>query len=394
MLTSYLYRIAKPCAICIFLLFTLPLTFGSAQGPAPMPSADVKLPEDPAAVLAVVGQSRILMGDVAAKVDAQIQKAMAGAKQQFPEEEIKAARVGLTRQALVQAIQTKMMKECFLLDQVGTQPAEKRVEAGLMMEQRARAMFFENQIEKLKETHETQDLTELDNILRSKGTSLAAQQREFTDAMLGHMYMMSQVEKDPKVTIAEIKQYYDAHQEDYAHDAQARWEQLSALYANHESREATQKVVGEMGREVYFGSGKFDVVAKKKSEEPFADEGGLHDWTSQGALASKPIDDQVFSIPLNKMSDFIFDDLGVHIIRVLERKGAGITPLREVQEDIREILKKEKIAKSQRKMLEQMRTRVPVWSLFHRDLPGAKPLPESLPESMTDARSATPKVLR
>mgnify|MGYP001797259686 FL=1 len=127
-----------------------------------------------------------------------------------------------------------------------------------------------------------------------------------------------------------------------------------------------------MGREAYFGVMK--AVAKEKSEEPFASDGGQHDWTTQGSLASKPIDEASFSIPLNKMSEIISDDSGMHIIRVLERKPAGVRPLAGVQDEIRDAIKKQKISESQKKMLEDLRERVPVWSIYPDDVPGAKPL--------------------
>ncbi len=132
-----------------------------------------------------------------------------------------------------------------------------------------------------------------------------------------------------------------------------------------------------MGREAYFG-GNMQAVARDKSEEPFAAKGGLHDWTPQGSLASDALDQQIFSIPLNQMSEIIDDGTGMHIIRVLERTPAGLVSLSEVQDDIRAKIRQEKILTSQAKVMEQMRERIPVWSLFPDDVPGAKPLPEKL----------------
>ena len=108
--------------------------------------------------------------------------------------------------------------------------------------------------------------------------------------------------------------------------------------------------------------GSMQAAARQSSQEPFASRGGLYEWTSKGALASDPIDQQVFSIPLNAMSEIIEDQDGYHIIRVLDRQDAGITPY-EVQDSIRGIIRKEKIA-SQRQVLDQMQSHIPVWSLF------------------------------
>ena len=345
---------------------------------------NVVLPEDPAAIIAYVGRSPILMGDVSGKVESQINEAISRSGGQFPAEQLQVARVNLTRNLLQQLIQTRMMREAFLLDQVGTESAEKRAEADSRLTSRARQMFFETEVPELRKQYKVEELTDLDAALREKGSSLALRQREFMDAMLGHLYIRSKVEREPTVTVAEINEYYELHTDDYQRPARARWEQLSVRFDKFPDQKAAHAAIWEMGREAYFG-GSMQAVARQSSQEPFASRGGLHEWTSKGALASDPIDQQVFSIPLNAMSEIIEDQDGYHIIRVLDRQDAGITPVSEVQDSIRGIIRKEKIAESQRQVLDQMQVMVPVWSLFPEDTPGAEPLPLSIANRYSDA---------
>ena len=344
---------------------------------------NVVLPEDPAAIIAYVGRSPILMGDVSGKVESQINEAISRSGGQFPAEQLQVARVNLTRNLLQQLIQTRMMREAFLLDQVGTESAEKRAEADSRLTSRARQMFFETEVPELRKQYKVEELTDLDAALREKGSSLALRQREFMDAMLGHLYIRSKVEREPTVTVAEINEYYELHTDDYQRPARARWEQLSVRFDKFPDQKAAHAAIWEMGREAYFG-GSMQAVARQSSQEPFASRGGLHEWTSKGALASDPIDQQVFSIPLNAMSEIIEDQDGYHIIRVLDRQDAGITPVSEVQDSIRGIIRKEKIAESQRQVLDQMQVMVPVWSLFPEDTPGAEPLPLSIANRYSD----------
>lgn len=345
---------------------------------------EITLPDDPAAIIAYVGQTPILMGDVSSKVEAQLNEAIARSGQQFPEAELNMARVRLTRSLLQQTIQTKMMREAFLLDQVGTQAAEKREEADAKLTMRARQMFFETEVPELRKQYKVEDLAELDRLLREKGSSLAMRQREFMDAMLGHLYIRSKVDREPTVTVSEINEYYQTHANDFQRPTRAKWEQLSVLFERFKDRETAHAAIWEMGREAYFG-GSMHAVAKEKSQEPFASRGGLHDWTSKGALASDAIDQQVFSIPLNAMSEIIEDEQGYHIVRVLDRQDAGVVPLSEVQDTIRSTLREEKISQSQQEVLEEMQVMIPVWSLFHEDTPGAKPLPASIADRYTRA---------
>jgi hypothetical protein len=338
-------------------------------------SQNIQLSEDPAAIIAYVGQTPILLGDLMPKVEARIQEVLAKAEQEVPKEQLHFARINLLRGLLSQSIQQKMMRESFLIEQVGTAAADKRQEADETLTSRARQMFFESELPQLKEQYKVEDLNKLDGLLRKKGSSLAARQRDFVDAMLGHLYIRSKVDRDPNVSIAEIAEYYHTNRAEFERPTRGTWEQLTVKFTNHSSREEAQKAITEMGREAYFG-GNMQAVARNKSEEPFASKGGLHDWTPQGSLASEPLDQQIFSIPLNQMSEIIEDETGLHIIRVLDRTPAGVVSLSEVQDEIRAKIRKEKIATSQSELMRQMRERIPVWSLFPKDVPGSNPLPE------------------
>jgi hypothetical protein len=363
-------------AVSLLLLASASLLVGPAPAqPDAAGRSDLdSLPDDPAAVIAVVGESPILLGDLKPRVEAKIAEVVSKNRQPIPPEQLRTARLNLTRSLLAQTIQNKMMRESFLLDQVGTQDKEKRDEAGKMMTSRAKQMFFESEVAALRKKYKVDDLTELDDRLRESGSSLAARQREFVDSMLGHMYVRSNVEQEPDVSLAEIVEFYQTHLDQYEHGAKAKWEQLTVLFSRFSTREQAHAAISEMGREAYFG-GNMQAVARDKSQEPFAGEGGLHDWTSQGSLASQTLDEQVFSLPLNRMSQIIEDDQGYHIIRVLARKPPGVTPLSEVQEQIQETIQKRKVARAQQKVIHTMRNRVPVWSIFPEDVPGAKPLP-------------------
>ncbi len=398
---------ALPVAMALLVVLSAPVK-------AQLPDDAPPLPADPATVVAVVGQSAILWGDIHPKVETRIKEGIAKAGQQIPEAQLTMVRTQLSRAALRSAIQNKVMSECFLLEQVGTQSADKREEVSNMMSQRARQLFFESELKQLKEKYATESLNEIDAKLRESGTSLQSRQREFADQMLGHMFMKENIDQDPNVTIAEIKRYYEKHIDDYRHGAKAKWEQLSVLFKNHPTRQAALDKLTAMGRDVYYWeqlnllpendpsrktmtdrltavgginfNKSWEQTARAGSEESYSADGGQHDWTTQGSLASKELDQQIFSMPINKMSEIIEDSNGLHIIRVKDRTPAGVTSLADVQDDIRKAIKKEKIMAAQEKMVEQMQSRVPVWSIYPDDFPGAKPLRISAAPQTTTQR--------
>ena len=350
----------------------------AAQGPSQtLPIKPAPLPTDPAAVVAVVGSTPILWGEVKPKADAMLQSRLTKAKGEVPPEILADAKLSFARHTLSGLIQSRMLRESFLLDQVATQASDKRAEASQQMTTRARQMFRENELPKLLEQYETDDRGELDQKLRTDGSSLAARQNDFIDMMLGHMYMRENVPRDPEVSLSEIAAYYRTHQSDYAVQERARWEQLTIDFEQVPDRDEARRRITEMGRQAYFG-GNLQAVAKEHSQDPLASSGGVHEWTDRGALASDVMDAAVFSLPLNQMSEIITDDVGMHIIRVLDRQPAGVTPLSKVQDEIRDKLKKQKTIAAQKAAIDAMQTRVAVWSLYPDDVPGARPLPKSV----------------
>jgi len=80
----------------------------------------------------------------------------------------------------------------------------------------------------------------------------------------------------------------------------------------------------------------FAEVAKAKSDGLTAKDGGVHDWTTKGALQCKAIDDALFTLQVGQMSSILDSGPSFHIIRVLERTDAGRKPFTDVQADIRE----------------------------------------------------------
>jgi parvulin-like peptidyl-prolyl isomerase len=129
-------------------------------------------------------------------------------------------------------------------------------------------------------------------------------------------------------------------------------------------------------------------VAKLKSQEPFAGRGGLHEWTNRGSLASTKLETQIFSLPLGVMSEVIEDEVGMHIVRVLERKPEGIKPISELQDEIRQKLKDQKIEEAIQKITSEMTKRVAVWTIYPDDIDGAMPL------STTQVASSLPDASR
>ncbi len=348
-------------------------TLVQAQGPSPdaiRQALETRVPDDPAEIVAVVNTAKILAADILPRVDGRIKEITDQTPQKPSELELQYMRARLFRSLLSQTIQLKMLRESFLISQVGTQNAEKRDEADKKMQARALQLFAESELPKLYKKLGVNSVDEVDAILREKGSSFESTKRDFIDQMLAYLYQSDKIKKDPPVDLIEIQNYYLDHKADYQFKAQVRWEQLTASFEKTGGRQQAIGAINEMGREAFFG-GSMQAVAKAKSNEPFASRGGLHEWTNQGSLASTKIESQLFNLPTGVMSEVIEDEDGMHIVRVLGRREAGIKPLSELQDEIRDAIKQQKIETNTLQVTKEMSRRIPVWSLYPEDVEGA-----------------------
>jgi parvulin-like peptidyl-prolyl isomerase len=118
-------------------------------------------------------------------------------------------------------------------------------------------------------------------------------------------------------------------------------------------------MIAEMGNEVVYGAA-LDAVARKSSHDYKASDGGQQGWISKGSLADTALDQAVFELPLNQLSDIIETSTGLHIIRVVERVEAGQKPFREAQVEIKEKLSQQKREKRFEEYLTKLRREIPI----------------------------------
>jgi len=219
----------------------------------------------------------------------------------------------------------------------------------------------------LMKMRQIETLGDLDLELRKLGTTLDRQQRAYGEQKLSQMSVMKNIRQNQEITHDEMLEHYHKHHDEYRIPAKARWEQLTVRFDRYPNRQEAEAAIAALGNEVYLGGAAFSAVAKKGSQEPNAEHGGLHDWTNRGSLASKELDEAIFSLPMNRLSDVIRDDRGLHIIRVLERSEETFTPFLEAQSGIKDKIKVEKRMADFQAYLDKVRKTTYVWTIFDEE---------------------------
>lgn len=218
---------------------------------------------------------------------------------------------------------------------------------------------------KLKE-EKLLSVREFDAVLREKGTSLDRERQSYVEAQVAFGWLQQATGSKHEVTLNDLLAYYEKHHTDYDYKAKARFEQLLVRVPSVSARPVAMQKLVMMGNEVWNGA-KFADVARAKSEGSTAAQGGVYDWTEQGGLASKNVDQALFSLEIGRLSEIIQDERAVCIIRVIERKPAGRKSFLEVQDEIKEILEKQErliLNEKMKDLLAKLREQTPIWTIY------------------------------
>jgi parvulin-like peptidyl-prolyl isomerase len=231
--------------------------------------------------------------------------------------------------------------------------------------------FQEKEMPELMKQLKVQTQRELEQELARLGSSLADARQSFNEKVIASEWLRSKVKVNEEVTPDEMLEYYQAHLSDYEYPAKARWEELMVRTSRFADPREAWAEIARMGNEVFQRNAAkpargpaFAEIAKAKSDGFTAQGGGLHDWTSQGALKATAIDQALFSLQIGQTSDILTSDDGFHIIRVLERKVAGRAPFTEVQGKIREKLKEQRFQAAVEQYLSQLRRDASIWTAY------------------------------
>ena len=320
-----------------------------AQGPGVPPAAAGGAVDDQ--VMAWVGNQPVFASEILTRVD----QLMEENRHRIPPETWDAQRVALAQQALKASIETKLV----MVDAMRKIPANGQAD----LQKKVDEQFEAEQLPKLLKSMKVDSRADLEQKLLASGSSLEQQRRTYYERSVGYQWLRSAAKVDKEVGHSDMVAYYEAHLKDYERPARARWEQLSVNFERFPSKAAAHAALAQMGNDVMRGV-PWAQVAAAASHGSTAKAGGQRDWTTQGSLASKVLDQALFSLPLNAPSVILEDERGFHIIRVLERQEAGRTSFRDAQVKIKEEIEKQLRDKVVQDYYVKLRKETLVWTVF------------------------------
>jgi hypothetical protein len=303
-------------------------------------------------IIARIGPEVVLAGEVLVTVD----RVMEENQKRIPPARWQQTRRKLMQQMLDPLIESKLI----LVDALENIPKENLPE----IEKKVDEQFYESRVGDLMKAAGVESLADYETKLKENNSTIERQRRDYFEKSLSQQWIQQKLTSNAPISHQEMLGHYTTHLADYQQPAKCRWQQLTARFDKHPSREAAEGAIHQMGNDVLVRNLPFEEVARERSDGLTADDGGRRDWTTRGSLLSEKLDEAIFSLPIDSLSKIITDSTGFHIVQVTERIDVHRTPFRDAQVGIQQEIQEKRRKAQIKKYLASLREKIYVWTIF------------------------------
>jgi peptidyl-prolyl cis-trans isomerase C len=202
---------------------------------------------------------------------------------------------------------------------------------------------------------------EMNIALANRGMDRVALNKDLARGLVVSKFIEEEINKKIVVSPADAQQYYSTHTEEFRHPDLVRTSHI--LIVVPEGATADQDKMARQRAEALLARAKkgedFAKLAKENSMDASASQGGDIGLAPKGQLAPE-YEQAAFSLPVGGISGFVRTQFGYHIIKVTEKKPAGISTLDEVRSQLIDFLKNQKAEAELQKYVNDLRTKAKI----------------------------------
>lgn len=194
--------------------------------------------------------------------------------------------------------------------------------------------------------------------LEREGSSLETYRQDMKDQMTRMRLLRRELKAKILVSDDEIGENYVKHRDEYEGTEAVRIKQILIPLPQNADRavKARLKADAEMIRQRLLDGESFDLLAAQFSQGPAAAAGGDVGFLEKGTMLPE-VDAVAFRLAKDEISEIIVSPVGLHIIKILDKSGAGVKPIGVVREEIKAKLEEEKMEKSYEEWIVDLRKR-------------------------------------
>jgi parvulin-like peptidyl-prolyl isomerase len=193
-------------------------------------------------------------------------------------------------------------------------------------------------------------------ILSERGVTMDDYKKEMRTQIVRMRVVGKEIRSKIGVSNEEIGEYYAKHRGEYEGKESVRILQILIIVPEDtvdEKRDILRKNAEGILERLKQGE-SFAELAMKYSQGPAAQAGGDLGFIEKGVMFPT-VDKAAFQLKVNEISDVIASPVGFHIIKIADKRGAGVKPLEDVRDEIKESITNEKAQKKFEEWIEERR---------------------------------------
>src|ERR1700719_590734 len=211
------------------------------------------------------------------------------------------------------------------------------------------------QLDQVRIQNKLESMEKLESAVTKEGLNWDDFKNNIRNKLLTQEVIRREVGSHINIGRDETQKYYEEHKKDFVKPEQVA---LRAIEISTDAKKDTElpdlkKKADDLLRRIKDGE-DFATLAKRFSDGSTAQQGGFLGVYKRGEL-SKQLEDQVFAMKKNQLTDVIETKQGYLILQVLERYEEGEQPFEKVENEIMDHLYSERMEPALREYLKTLR---------------------------------------
>lgn len=179
------------------------------------------------------------------------------------------------------------------------------------------------------------------------------------DEKLAREYLETMGRRGVQISPDEILARYRRDIDQYRIPPAMRWEQVDVPFDHRTGRDDADALIRSL-RQRWLG-GRLPAIDDKSLNKVSVH---IVDWTELDAIKPAQLEDTLRRLAVGELSPIFEDDAGFHMVRVLERRPEGTTPLASVSAGIEADLHRDAQHAAEEAYLQSLRSSAEIWTII------------------------------
>jgi len=210
-------------------------------------------------------------------------------------------------------------------------------------------------LDQLRQQNKIDSMEDLEKAVTAQGSNWEDFKNNIRNGILTQRVIGSEVGSHITVGKGEVEKYYNEHKKEFVRPEQVALREIEVSTEGKKDEELPElKKKAETALKRVKDGEDFGGIAKRFSDSGTAKQGGFLGVYKRGEL-SKALEDIVFKMKKNELTDVMDTKQGYLVLQVLERYEEGEQPLAKVENEITDHLYSERMEPAMRQYLKTLR---------------------------------------